>query len=245
MLAPSPEPRQKTHHGVREKVSNLVGKLDDKLQPSLATQMERRGPLARPKSPGRLRAFKGEDRPTTSTPPRIESDEHVHAEMKNPDLHLPSSTQEFLDSDAARSPARTAKPGKRTTIVTPSAPTVQADVQQSTDSRRHSYWSSDSRYSENASEGTSESDEEAGQLIAVADSGPGVPAGYAVEEEKREVAKGKKSERGHEEKPSDEQVKLAEKVMLKGETDDVKEDDELGEDEVHEVTRGRNYHNAP
>lgn len=159
-------------------------------------------------------------------------DEETHPKMEEPDLHLPSATQDFLDGGTLDHQPLP-KLNKRSKVVTPSVTVVRPGSSSPTPPPSGS---SDSRYSDDSSEGTVESDIEAEELLGMADSGPGASGQGEAEmaiEDSREV-RVEVEEEEEEEKPDEDQIKRAEDVLLNEEVEEVKREDKKVERERRE-----------
>lgn len=214
------ERRDKKHTGFKEKISDLAEKVGDKMTSTHHTQPERMRHTTPPTSPQGLTIITEEaDQPVeTSRGIRGQTADDVHPATKGPDLHLPAATQDFLEAGQRHPPTRSSKPkGSKNVKLTPARIVKTTDVTGT--HRGRPSWSSESHYSDDMSDGTIESDEGAGELLATADSGP-APAGvHGI---------GERQDRYHmeneEQSPDDDQVREAEDVLLNGETAKVKKE---------------------
>lgn len=203
-------------HGMRSKVADMIHRVGDKLEHVEKEDRTSANEADRPHQGLRIIEEDGSTsaRNLTNALRDDQSSRHrAHATKVSPvpndaDLHLPAATQDFLHGDDGESKRIDGlglrdHHSHRSTIVTPPGPAPGADPgpEREHTHRRPSAWSSDSHYSDDPSEGTIESDEEARELLAVADSGPA-----PVEDSEEGVVE--------DDGPSKEQVKKAKEVLM-------------------------------
>ena len=161
-----------------------------------------------------------------------QGDEGVHSTKKVPDLHLPTATQDFLDVSLPPRPSSRSPPTERNTIFTPSDTVTMPDRHVPETPRPRRCWSSNSRYSDSASDGTVKSAEDAEQLLATADSGPSPPA--QKEYQTLVIDKGREDD-DDEEMPSDDELRRAEDVLITEEIKEVKAEEKRMRRKLGEV----------
>jgi len=217
-------------------MTDLAEKVKTKLRPSLSEATTSSSPIT-PSPAGRPRGLKiitESMTPRDKRPAQVREGEKeaMYLEVKDPAIHLPSASQNFLDGgrsdhdrdrDCHRDRSREVfRRAHHSTIVIPKRPAFVPEPSRQNPSRRRKSWSSDSRYSEDESIGTAESDEEAFELLAGADSGPAgdAPDDNEIQEERRDsevtVA---------EVVPNEEEVKNAKDLLLQPEVRAAKVED--------------------
>ena len=198
--------RPTEHSGLRQRLGHLVEVVGAKLDPGHnQPEITANESIQHTEAIHPLRVITEDFSPSKT---KTGNNREKHPKHLEPNLHLPPAIQDFLNEDhttrasehvSKYSQAREEKLHnvEESTLVRPPGPASGAEGT-SHEVRRPSNWSSDSFYSE-ASDGTVESDDDARELLATADSGPA-----KVEEE---------SSVNEEEGPSVDQVRRAREVL--------------------------------
>lgn len=222
------EPTRAEHQGVRQKLSHMADKVGDLLHPSHHTHIETIDHVLPAGGASGMRIITEFESSQDSVSGGSDQEEEdvIHPEIKKRELQLPPATQNFLNEGDHSRNIDAALPRHRhrvTTVLPGPAAAVPASSRSSPSVHPRVSWSSDSRYSDDESVGTEESDQEAIELLAVADSGPG--AERQTEVKGSEDRRPEKEAERDEERPSGDQLKGAKEALMDAEVRAVKVED--------------------